>query len=94
MFGLRGVGSDDAELSLLGPGQWKVTREPGDGQVSRRAALGDCLNDAVRKIGERGQEPNVTLGQLFVLGDRAKASRGIVEDRLDPVPRPRNGGQQ
>ena len=32
----------------------------------------------------------MTLGQLFVFGDRAKVERGVLDDRLDPVPRPRN----
>ena len=73
----RGGGSDDAELLfLLGPGQRKVSREPGDGQVSRRAAFGDGLNDARRQIGERRQEPNVAFGQLFPFGERTEVNWG------------------
>ena len=48
------AGSVEAELLfLLGPGQREVAREPGDGQVSRRTAFRDGLNDARRQIGER-----------------------------------------
>src|ERR1700678_3437537 len=50
----REDGSDDAKpLFLLGPGQRKVSRQPSDGQVSRRSAFRDDPNDARRQIGER-----------------------------------------
>ena len=93
--GWRRAGSAEAELLFLfGPGQRKVSCELRDGHVSRRAALRDGLNDARRQIGEGRQESDMALGQLFVFADRAKVERGVFEDRLDPVPRPRDSGQQ
>ena len=48
------AGSDQAVLLfLLGPGQRKIPRELRDGQVGRRAAFGDGVDDAGRQIGER-----------------------------------------
>jgi hypothetical protein len=66
------AGSDEVELLLLlfllGPGQRKVSREPGDGQVSRRAAFRDGLNDARRQIGKRRQEADLALfGETTVI---------------------------
>jgi hypothetical protein len=91
----RRAGSAEAELLFLfGPGQRKVSCELRDGHVSRRAALRDGLNDAQRQIGDGRQESDMALDQLFVFADRAKVERGVFEDRLDLVPRPRNSGQQ
>jgi hypothetical protein len=79
--GWRGAGSDEAELLfLLGPGQRKVSREPGDGQVSRRAAFRDGLNDARRQIGKRRQEPDLALfgGTTVILSSRAAAFDSMI----------------
>ena len=82
--GWRGAGSDEVELLLLlfllGPGQRKVSREPGDGQVSRRAAFRDGLNDARRQIGKRRQEPDLALfGETTViLSSRAAAFDSMI----------------
>lgn len=67
-------------LFLLGPGQRKVSREPGDGQVSRRAAFRDGLNDARRQIGKRRQEADLALfGETTViLSSRAAAFDSMI----------------
>ena len=60
-----------------------MTREPGDGQVGRPTAFRDGLNDARRQIGERGQEPDMALGEVFPSGDSAKVEGGVLDDRID-----------
>ena len=48
---------------LLGPGIGQPLREPGDGGVSHRAAVGDCCNDPRGKEGERSQNADVALAE-------------------------------
>ena len=56
------------------------SRVAGDGQVSRRAAFRDGLNDARRQIGKRRQEPDLALfGETTViLSSRAAAFDSMI----------------
>jgi hypothetical protein len=55
------VGSGESELLfLVRPDCRQIADEPGDGQIGRRPALGDRLDDAGGEIGERHQEPDVS----------------------------------
>jgi hypothetical protein len=59
------IGSGEPELLfLVRPDGRQVADEPGDGLIGGGSTLGDRLDDARGKIGERDQEPNVSLGQV------------------------------
>jgi hypothetical protein len=86
----RRVGSGEPELLLLvRPDCRQIAYEPGDGEIGRPSALGDRLDDARREIGERRQEPDVSLGKVFLSRDRVVRPDGRQSSAASGCRRPR-----
>ena len=84
-----------SELSLLvGPRVGQSLREPGDGEIGWRGALGDSRHDGRRHEGERRQKADVAFTKTFAVGDFGEGRDTTEPKVLNPATSFGDGGQQ
>jgi hypothetical protein len=82
---------------LLGPRIWQHFREPCDGEIGRRVAVGDRRHDAWGDKSERRQEADMAFAKTFEIGDFGKSRDTTEVEVFNPfagLPRWRQAGHR
>src|SRR5260370_42607148 len=78
---------------LLSPADRERTSKRANGEIGRRAAVCDSLDDARRHVGKLSEVADVALDLVLASGDRREGVDAAVGEIVHPDAGSRNGGR-